>query len=67
MRQIEKIINGNFESLGEAYLKNYERLAKIMPSFSEDLTTRLLTIGKLQLLRRLTTSQIQLAASVECS
>ena len=67
MRQVEKMINGNFESLNEAFLLNYEKLAKIMPAFGQEITIKLLTIGKLQLLRRLVTSQCQLSASVECS
>lgn len=40
---------------------------KIMPSFSEILMPELLTIGKLQILRRLITKQIHFLAKVECS
>ena len=49
------MMKGNFESLDVAHFKNYERLTKMIPSFTEVFTPRLVTIGKLQLLRRIVT------------
>jgi hypothetical protein len=52
------MVDGNFENLNQAHHINYERFVKVIPTFTEVLTPRLLTIGKLQLLRRIVTNQI---------
>lgn len=66
LRQMEKYINGNFESLDKTHYANYVRMSKVMPEFGESLTKKLIQIGKLQLLRRIIVKQISLSASVEC-
>jgi hypothetical protein len=50
IRTIENYIKGNFESLDDAHYKNYQKMIKNMvniQSFSELMTPRLLTIGRL--------------------
>lgn len=52
------MINGNFENLSEVHLKNYLRISKQMGVVFDDKNTmmpNILTIGKLQILRRMIT------------
>lgn len=56
IRQVEGQIGDNYESLSPNYVKSYQTLAKnISSSINTSFLTRLQTIGKLQLLRKLVT------------
>ena len=66
--KVEAYVKGNFESLDAAHYANYTKMIKNISnisSFTEILTPRLLTIGRLQLLRRIVTKQIHFTSKVE--
>lgn len=68
LRQSEQVLNANLENLDDNHLRTYNNLIKLMPiQVVQTILPRLLTIGKLQQLRRLLTKQIHFAARVESS
>ena len=68
IKKLDDRINGNFESLELSFLTDgYMKLLKQMPQFMEVLMQEILTVGKLQILRRSITKQIHFMSKVECS
>jgi len=66
MMQLTKSINGNFESLNPGFCNMYAELIKSFnPKLAQDLMMRIQSIGQLQLLRKLITTQITFAARCE--
>ena len=58
IKDVQATVNGNFENLSEIHLKNYLKIAKaISVVFDEknSMMPNILTIGKLQILRRMIT------------
>jgi len=67
IRKLEQQLNGNFENLNEAFLTEIRRLTKQMVNYQELLMPEIITVGKLQILRRMITKQIHFLSKVECS
>jgi len=67
LMQFDQDISQSFHTLGPDRAKNYQALTKQTAGIAAQFTPRIVTIGKLQLLRKLVVRQIHFAAKVECA